>query len=234
MLDYIMRIASANANKQFETLESVSMNVANYNTNGYKAKRFEQFISSAGTLNGSVRVDTGKGNLAITKNPLDIGVDGFGYIPVTQPNGTTAYTRDGSLTLNSKSMLVTNRGDVVGEGIIVPINYQQIQFKQDGTVLVQTPEAADFKPIGKIDLVRFANPEKLTSIGENKLVPTPESGAPTLDTESLIKQGVLERSNVDVHAQVEQILRLNAGLISNFRILKFTDDLYSKATNLKQ
>ncbi len=234
MLDYIMRIATANANKQFESLENISMNVANYNTSGYKARRFEQFITPAGTLNGAVRIDMSKGDLMNTKNPMDIAVDGFGYIPVTQPDGTTAYTRDGSMTLNSKGMLITNRGDVVGEGISIPANYQQIQIKKDGTVLAQTPDAADFKPIGKIDLVRFANPEKLTSIGDNKLLASKESGTPMLDTNSQIKQSFLERANVNVYAQVEQVLRLNAGLISNMRILKFTDDLYSKAINLKQ
>ena len=234
MLDYIMRVASINANKQFESLENISLNVANYNTNGYKAKRFEQYLSSAGTLGGTVRIDTAKGDLITTKNPLDIGVDGFGYIPVTQPDGTTAYTRDGSFTLSSKGMIVTNRGDVVGEGITVPNNYKQIQIRHDGTVCIQTAASAEFKPIGKIDLVRFTNPEKLTSIGENKLVPSKESGEPMLDKESLVKQGTLERGNVNVYTQVEQILRLNAGLISNMRIIKFADDLYSKAINLKQ
>jgi flagellar basal-body rod protein FlgG len=234
MLDYIMRVASANANKQFESLENISLNVANYNTNGYKAKRFEQYLTTAGTLGGTTRIDTSKGDIMATKNPMDIAVDGFGYIPVTQPDGTTAYTRDGSFTLNSKGMLITNRGDMVGEGIQIPIDYQKLQFKQDGTVLVQTPEAADFRPIGKIDLVRFANPEKLTGIGDNKLLASKESGGPVLDKDSNIKQGFLERANVNVYAQVEQILRLNAGLISNMRIIKFTDDLYSKAINLKQ
>jgi len=234
MFDGILRVATANANKQFESLESISLNVANYNTNGYKARRFEHYLSNANSLEGSLRVDTSKGNLFLTKNPFDIGVDGFAYIPVTRPDGTTAYTRDGSFTMNSKGMLVTNRGDMVGEGIQIPANYKQIQFRQDGTVLIQTEEDEDYKPIGKIDLVRFANPEKLTDIGDNKLLPSKDSGQPMLDKDSLIKQGFLERSNVDVHAQVEQVLRLNAGLISNMRIIKFTDDLYSKAINLKQ
>jgi flagellar basal-body rod protein FlgG len=234
MLDYIMRIASINANKQFESLENISLNVANYNTTGYKAKRFEQYINSAGTLSGTVRVDTAKGDLMLTKNPLDIGVEGFGYIPVTQPDGTTAYTRDGSFTLSNKGMIITNRGDVVGEGITVPINYKQIHIKPDGTVQVQLNHESGFSTIGKIDLVRFANPEKLTAIGENKLLPSKESGEPQLDQDSLIKQGMLERGNVNIYTQVEQVLRLNAGLISNMRIIKFTDDLYTKAINLKQ
>lgn len=234
MLDYIMRVAAANANKQFESLENISLNVANYNTTGYKAKRFEQYLTNAGTLAGTVRVDTGKGDLMATKQQLDVAVDGFGYIPVTRPDGTTAYTRDGRFALNNKGMLVTNQGDMVGEGIQVPINYQKIQFKQDGTVLVQTPASPDFKPVGNIDLVRFANPEKLASIGDNKLLPSKESGEPVLDKDSHVKQGFIERANVSVYSQVEQILRLNAGLISNMRIIKFTDDLYSKAINLKQ
>jgi flagellar basal-body rod protein FlgG len=234
MLDYIIRAAAANSQKQFESLESVSMNVANYNTTGYKAQRFEQYLTNADMLGGVTRVDTGKGDMLLTKNPMDIGVDGFGYIPVTQPDGTTAYTRDGSFTVNNKGMIVTNQGDLVGEGIQIPNSYKQIQFKEDGTVLVQVPEQADFKPIGKIDLVRFNSPEKLISIGHNKLQPTTASGDPQLDKESRIKQGFLERANVNIHTQVEQVLRLNAGLISNMRIIKYMDDLYSRAISLRQ
>src|SRR4051794_37342748 len=109
MLDYIIRAAAANSQKQFESLESVSMNVANYNTTGYKAQRFEQYLTNAAMLSGVTRVDTGKGDMLLTKNPMDIGVDGFGYIPVTQPDGATAYTRDGSFTVNNKGMIVTNQ-----------------------------------------------------------------------------------------------------------------------------
>jgi flagellar basal-body rod protein FlgG len=234
MFDAIMRIASANANKQTESLDRISTNVANYNTVGYKAQRFEQYLTSDSRLEGVSRTDTAKGDFMVTQREMDIAVDGAGYVPVTQPDGTVAYTRDGSFTVNSQGYLVNNRGDLVGEGIKIPIDYKKIQIDQTGKVLIQTEKEPDFKPIGKISLVRFPNPEKLTNIGYNKLQVSDGSGSPVEDTESRIKQGFVERSNVNIYGQIEQVLRLNASLISNIRIIKFSDDLYRQAVNLKQ
>lgn len=234
MLDVIMRLAASNASKQFQSLDSIANNVANYNTTGYKAKRFEQFLTSDDRLEGIQRVDASKGQAMITKRQLDIAIDGFGYIPVTQPDGTTAYTRDGSLTLNSQGFLVSSRGDIVGDGIKIPIDYDTIQIHPDGAVKVKNTGEQDYKVVGKITLSRFANPEALKNLGYNKLAVTEESGQPISDTDSKIKQGALERSNVNIHGQVENILRLNASLISNIRIIKFADDLYRQSVNLKQ
>lgn len=234
MLDVIMRLAATNASKQFQSLESVSNNVANINTTGYKARRFEQYLTSDDRLEGTGRVDASKGQIMITKREMDVAVDGFGYIPVTQPDGTTAYTRDGSFTLNSQGTIVTNHGDIVADGIKVPIDYQKIQIKLDGTVLAQSTGNPEFKAIGKISLSKFANPEGLKNIGYNKVLPTEASGEPIADADSQIKQGSLERSNVSVYGQIDQILRLNASLISNIRIIKFADDLYRQSVNLKQ
>jgi flagellar basal-body rod protein FlgG len=234
MFDAIMRVAAANANKQTESLDRISTNVANYNTTGYKAKRFEQYLTSDSRMDGLSRVDTSRGDLMKTQRELDIAIDGAGYIPVTQPDGTVAYTRDGSFSLNSQGYIVTNRGDLVGEGIKVPADYKQFEFKQDGSVLVKTTSDPNFKPIGKISLVRFASPEKLTNIGYNKLQVSADSGAPLPETDSQVKQGFLERSNVNIYGQIEQVLRLNASLISNIRIIKFADDLYRQSVNLRQ
>ena len=90
MIDQIMKLAATNANKQFEVLEQVSLNIANINTPGYKAKRFEQYLTPDGRLNGSVRVDTAQGNIMLTNNNFDFAIEGFGYVPVTQPDGTAA------------------------------------------------------------------------------------------------------------------------------------------------
>jgi flagellar basal-body rod protein FlgG len=234
MLDNIMKLAAANANKQFEVLEQVTKNIANINTTGYKNTRFEQYIMPDGRLEGVQRSDTSQGSSMVTKRDLDIAIDGFGYLPVTQPDGTTAYTRDGSLALNSEGYLVTQRGDLVGGGIKIPVNYDKIQIKPEGTVQVTLKAGEQPKELGKISLVRFADPESLKTIGYNKLVVTPESGDPVADPDSKIKQGILERANVNVHFQIDQILRLNAGLISNMRIIKFTDDIYRQSVNLKQ
>lgn len=234
MLDHIMKLAATNATRQFEILSGVTVNIGNINTNGYKTARFEHFLTTDGRVESVRRVDTSPGATMITQRELDIAVDGFGYIPVTQPDGTVAYTRDGSLALNSQGYLVTQRGDMVGDGIQIPADYKTVRIQQDGTVELQTASKPDYHAVGKISLVRFVNPEKLENIGYNKLRATDEAGAPVSDTDSKIKQGNLERANVNVHHQVDHVLRLNAGVISNMRVIKFSDDLYRQAVNLKQ
>lgn len=234
MLDNIMKLAATNANRQFEVLENIAVNIANINTTGYKIKRFEQYLTPDNRLDGIQRVDTSPGSLQITQRELDVAVDGFSYIPVTQPDGTVAYTRDGSFTLNSQGYIITQRGDLVADGIQVPVNHKKLLIQPDGTVQAQLEGEQSPKTLGKISLVRFANPEGLKNIGYNKLVVSEASGTPMPDNDAKIKQGCLERANVNVHAQIDQVLRLNASLISNMRIIKFADDLYRQSVNLRQ
>ncbi len=235
MLDHIMKLAAANATRQFEVLEKVAVNVGNINTTGYKTKRFEQFLTADNRLDGVTTVDASQGTTMITKRKLDVAIDGFGYLPVTQPDGTVAYTRDGSLSLNSQGYIVTQYGDIVGNGIQMPVDYKDVQIKPEGDILIKTIAKPDeWQTLGKLSTVRFANPESLKNIGYNKLIVSDASGAPSTDDDSKFKQGCLERANVNVHTQVDQVLRLNAALISNMRIIKFSDDLYRQSVNLKQ
>ena len=230
-----MKQASTNANRQLEVLGAVTQNIANFNTTGYKAVRFEQYLTPDGRLDGVTRTDPGNGPIAVTRRETDIAIDGFGYLPVTQPDGTVAYTRDGSMSINSQGYMVTPRGDMIADGIQIPADYQSIKITQDGKVSVSRQNnGGNAEIVGQINVVRFANPEGLKIIGGNKLVETTDSGVPQADADSKIKQGCLERSNVNVFFQIDQVLRLNAGLVANLRVIKFADDIYSKAVNLRQ
>jgi flagellar basal-body rod protein FlgG len=239
MFDSIMRLATTNATRQLQSLADVSVNVANMNTSGYKNKRFEPYLTADNRLDGVTCVDASQGDAMLTQRELDFAIDGPGYLPVTQPDGSVAYTRDGSLALNSQGYLVTQRGDLVGEGIRLPVGYKKVVIKPNGDIKVKTEKNTpnnedDFQPIGKISLVKFPNPEGLKIIGGNKLLASEESGTPRADTGSKIKQAFLERANVEIHAQVGQVLRLNAAIISNIRVIKFADDLYRQSVNLRQ
>jgi flagellar basal-body rod protein FlgG len=235
MLQQIMKLASDNGTKQFAVLEQVTNNIANLNTPGYKVRRFDQYLMPDGRLEGAQRVDTSQGAVMITRRELDIAIEGEGYFPVTQPDGTVAYTRDGSLARNSEGFLVTQRGDLLGEGIQLPVNFEKLFIKPNGSVEVLQKGQQTPKAVGKIDLVGFANPEGLKAIGFNKLLPTAESGSPAkLTAPGEIKQGALERANVNVFQQVDQILRLNASVISNLRVIRFSDDIYRQSVNLRQ
>ncbi len=236
MLHHIMKFSADAANMQFDVLDRVTQNVANLNTNGYKIKRFDQYMRSDGVVSGVERFDYTQGSIMVTRRQLDVALKGEGFIPVTQPDGQIAFTRDGSFTRNSDGLIITNHGDIVGDGIQLPVNYKKIIITENGEVKVQLDNKLEPEQLGQIKLVNFANPEGLESIGQNKLVATEKSGeaVPMTDEMTQFKQGALERSNVNVFAQIDQVLRLNAGLLSNMKIVKFTDDVYRQATNLKQ
>ncbi|MFN8615337.1 MAG: flagellar hook basal-body protein [Vampirovibrionales bacterium] len=240
MLQHILATAADAANRQFEVLDRISHNVANINTTGYKVKRFEQYLRVDGEVDGIERTDTAQALLQMTKRPLDVGIEGAGYLTVTQSDGTQAYTRDGSFTKSPEGLLITARGDIVGSGIQLPAQYHKVFIQKNGDVQVMDTPVDEPRTVGTLSLVTFANPEALHSIGGNKLIPTEDSGTPqsvdagvgTLGGE--IRQGFLERSNVNMYHQIDQVLRLNASVISNMRVAKFTDDLYRQAVNLRQ
>lgn len=224
-----------NANVQFESLGFVTTNVANYNTVGYKKQSFENYLKDNGKIEGTLRTDYAAGMLYATRKPLDIAVDGAGFIPVTTKDGAFVYTRDGSLTTNSQGYLVTQDGCIVGDGVKVPTNYYKLKIMGDGSVTVIDERDVEPRTIGKIPLVVFNAPERLESIGNNKLARTRESGNPMLVSDhQRIKQGNLERSNVNIFASVEEVLRINASMISSIRLIKVTDELYRQSINLRQ
>jgi flagellar basal-body rod protein FlgG len=224
-----------NVNTMFESLGYITTNVSNYNTPAYKAQRFECYLKEFGLLEGAARTNYAQGGLISTDNQFDIGVQGTGFIPVTRKDGTVAYTRDGSLGVNKDGMLITKDGFVIGDGIKIPANYEKIKITPDGTVKIIASKGDDAQIVGKIPLVTFNNPEELKSIDGNKLIPNEKTGKPVLLTEhSSIKQGMLERSNVNMYDTVNEVLRLNGSLIASTRLIKVVDDMYSRAINLRQ
>lgn len=224
-----------NANTQFETLGYVTTNVANYNTVGYKAQRFENYLMENGRLEGIPRIDYSDGVYYATKRPLDVAIEGAGFIPVTTKSGTVAYTRDGSFTVNNQGNLVTKDGAIVGNGIKIPPEYRKLKISSDGTITVFEDRDLEPKEIGKIPLVIFNNPEGLKSIEGNKLIATEQSGQPILDKDhQKIKQGNLEKANVNLMVCVDEVLRINASLVSSVRLIKIVDEFYRQSINLRQ
>lgn len=224
-----------NANKQFETLGYLTTNVSNYNTVGYKAQRFENYLMENGRLEGTLRTNYEDGMFYPTKRPLDLAIEGAGFFSVTKKDGLVAYTRDGSFTLNSQGYLVTQDGCIVGDGIKIPPQYHKLKISPDGTVSVITERDLEPKALGKVPVVIFNNPEGLESIEGNKFVATKDSGKPALVADhQRIKQGSLEKSNVNIFGCVDEVLRINASLVSSVRLIKIVDEFYRQSINLRQ
>jgi flagellar basal-body rod protein FlgG len=224
-----------NSTVQFDSLSYITTNVANYNTIGYKNQRFENYLMSAGRIEGTVRTDYSNGLLYATRRPLDVAIDGPGFIPITKKDGSPAYTRDGSFKVNKEGYLVTQDDFIVGDGIKIPYVYHKLKIKPDGEVTVMKDKGDLEETVGKLSLVVFNNPEGLKSIEGNKVVSTDKSGPAILLSEHKnIKQGNLERSNTDLFVSVNDVMRLNASIISSTRLIKIVDDIYTKSINLKQ
>jgi len=231
----IVRKSINNATNQFDKLAYVGNNLANYNTNGYKAVRFEQMLKESGYIDGAVRTDARQGALRITDNPYDIAIEGQGYIPVTSKNGEIQYTRDGALKKGADGYLYTNDDWLVGDGIKFPANSYKFEIKKNGDVMSYDAAGSKGVKIGNIPLVKFAAPEQLEQGENNKMIATDESGSPELITENkCIKQNFIENSNTNIYTEVNEMLRLNASMIASMRLLKVADDMYNKGINIRE
>lgn len=234
-LQGIINRGVVNAEIQFERMGYISTNVSNYNTNGYKAVRFEQMLNENGYLSGVERTDFSQGSIQRTARDFDIAIDGTGFIPVTSPTGEVTYTREGSFKVNQDGYLITNDGYLVGDGIQVPVNYDNFKISAEGDVEVFSNDGTEREFLGTIPLVNFQNPEGLKKSDNNKYFLTAESGEPVLvKNHNKFKQGSIEVTNIDVLTEVNSILRLNASMLASFKVMQTINDMYSKALQLNQ
>lgn len=224
-----------NAELQFEKMGYVSTNVSNYNTNGYKSVRFEQMLDEYGYLSGVERTDFSQGAIQRTAREFDIAIDGMGFIPVTSKNGDVTYTREGSFKLDKDGYLITNDGYLVGDGIQIPVNHENLKIQPNGDVEIFSNDGTKRELLGTIPLVNFQNPEGLKKSDNNKFYLTADSGEPVLlKNHSRFKQGSIEVTNIDMLTEVNTILRLNASMLASFKVMQTVNDMYSKALALNE
>jgi flagellar basal-body rod protein FlgG len=236
-----------------------SNNLANVNTTGFKRSRaaFEDLMyqndrqpgaqsSQATQVPAGTMVGTGvrvvgteklfsQGELVQTNNPLDIAVQGRGMLQVTMPDGTVAYTRDGSFHLNSDGQIVTNSGYPLEPALTVPANAQSVTIGTDGTVSVALPGQAAPAQIGSVQTADFINPAGLEARGENLFVETASSGAPQTGTPGLnglgtITQGSLESSNVNVVEELVNMIETQRAYEMNSKAISASDQMLQYMT----
>ena len=234
-LQGIIRKASTNMTVEFDRLAYATQNIANINTNGYKAVRFEDVIDADGSVHGIERTDTKTGEFLITNTPLDIALQGAGYIPVTTLNGEIRYTRDGAFTTNKDGYLITKTGDLVGSGIKIDGSAEKIEIKENGDVYSYKRVIDEPEYVGTIPVVQFQNPEALKDVGANEFIATENSGEMKLvEDHNYIKQYGIERSNLDVISEVYMVSRINASIIASTSLMKAVDQMYQQAINITE
>ncbi len=252
-MDASMWIAKTGLDAQQTRMSVISNNLANVNTTGYKRDRasFEDMLyqklrqpgaqntvdSQAPTglmLGTGVRIVAtekthAQGSLVSTKNALDIAIQGDGFFQIAQPDGTIAYTRDGSFKLSATGQLVTANGALMQPPIAIPANVTSIAIGQDGTVSVENA-AGGTQVIGQIQLARFVNPAGLQSMGQNLLKETPSSGPAQvgqpgqLGTGQLM-QGALEASNVNVVEEMVNMIETQRAYEINSKAISAVDGM---------
>ena len=239
-MDPSLRTAATGMAAQQTRIDVIANNLANVNTPGFKRSRahFEDLLyqtiageqrvgGSAGDVTPSVQIGRGtrlaavqrvheQGTFEITGRPLDVAVDGEGLFQVRRPDGTTAYTRDGSFTISDQGVLVTSGGYAFVPEIRVPEDMSEVTISRTGVVSATGPGQAEPVEIGRVELARFPNAPGLIALGENLYQESAASGQPILgaaqeDGFGRIIQGALEASNVEVvQEMVEMIAALRA------------------------
>jgi flagellar basal-body rod protein FlgG len=253
--------AATGMNAQQTVVDTTSNNLANVNTTGFKRMQpqFQDLIyltdrtpgsaASQGlalptglqvgngvAISGNQKVFT-PGTLVNTSNPYDVAIDGEGFFQVTLPNGQIYYTRAGNFSLNSNGNLVTSDGFLLSPQLTIPQNALSVSIGTDGTISVTTPGATAPTQIGQLTMTRFQNPAGLNNEGRNLYAATQSSGQPIQTTPGqqgagLIRQGFLEGSNVDVVAEMVNLITAQRAYEFNTKAITTADQMLSFTTNL--
>jgi flagellar basal-body rod protein FlgG len=258
-----MDIASTGMLAQQLNVETISNNIANLSTTGFKRQRAEfqdllyqnqRRVGSASSDQGTivpagVQVGIGvkaaaiyriteQGNLTNTANPLDIAIQGRGFFQVKQPDGTTAYTRDGSFQLSPTGEVVTADGLTVLPGLTIPADTVTITINASGQVLAQISGQTNPQTVGQFELANFPNEAGMQNIGNNLLTETPASGSPTTGAAGSvgfgsIQQGFLETSNVNVVNEITDLITAQRAYEMNSKVITVSDQMSSTLNNFR-
>jgi len=178
-----------------------------------------------------------QGNLQQTGNNLDVAVNGQGFFQVQLPDGTTAYTRDGSFHLDAQGQLVTSSGYALQPAITIPSNALTVTVARDGTVTVTQPGQATPTQVGALQLANFINAAGLQSQGENLYLETAASGTPTTNTPGTnglgtLSQGYVETSNVNVVEELVNMIQTQRAYEINSKAVQTSDQMLQRLSQL--
>jgi len=253
-------IAKTGLDAQQTKMSVISNNLANASTTGYKRGRavFEDLLyqnqrqvgaqSSQDTLYPTgLMIGTGvrtvateklfsQGAMSQTQNPLDVAIDGKGFLQITMPDGTLAYTRDGSLQVNAKGELVTASGYPVQPAVTIPADAQSITIGTDGIVSVRQPGQSATTQVGTLQLASFVNPAGLQPMGSNLFMESSASGnaqtgAPGLNGLGTVMQGYVEGSNVNVVEELVSMIETQRAYEMNSKAIQTSDQMLQFVNN---
>ena len=256
-----LSIAKTGLDAQQTQLDVVANNLANVGTTGFKRSRavfedlmYQNLRQSGGQTSDQTRMPSGlqlgtgvrvvaterihtQGNSTKTDNQKDMMINGDGFFQVLMPDGTAAYTRDGSFQTDQNGQLVTASGYPVQPAITLPPNATSMTVGRDGTVSVVQAGSAASVQIGQIQLATFLNATGLQSSGENLYVETDSSGganqsAPGQNGAGTLAQGYVESSNVNVVEELVNMIQTQRAYEINSKAVKTSDEMLARLSQL--
>jgi flagellar basal-body rod protein FlgG len=243
-------------------VQVISNNIANMRTTGYKRQRAEfqdllyEHVSRVGTQTSTqgnilpVGIDLGggvktvgtprlmsQGNLLPTGKDLDVAIRGEGFFKITMPDGTFAYTRDGSFEMDAQGRIVTPKGNVVSPDLTIPPNATSVTINAQGQVSVTVAGSNTPTVLGQLTLTRFVNKAGLQPVGDNLFVETPASGAPqdglaASDGHGDLQQGTLEQANVEAVTEIADLIAAQRAYEMNAKVITAADQMLSATSNM--
>lgn len=246
-------------------VETIASNIANVNTAGYKRSRvsFSDLVAmdpsrrtatlagmDPGLLQPTLRTGAGvavtsvakvfdSGDIKKTDAPMDIIVQGEGFFEVLMLDGSTAYTRGGSWTVNKDGLLATPAGLALKPSIAIPDDIQALVVQADGRVQARVAGQQNLLDLGKIDLVRFTNPQGLLAQGDNLYRSSATSGDAVLtrpgeEGTGAISQGYLEASNVKMVDEMVNLMLAQRTYEANTKLVQAADDMLAMVNGLRR
>ena len=254
-------ISKTGLDAQQTQMDVIANNLANVSTNGFKRSRavFEDLLyqnirqpgaqsSQQTQLPSGLQLGTGvkpvaternftQGNLQQTSNDKDIAIQGDGFFQVLLPDGSTAYTRDGSFQIDSQGQLVTASGFSIQPAVSIPANAQSFSVGRDGVISVTLANSSAVTQIGSIQLATFINPAGLMAKGENLYVETAASGnananAPGTNGAGILSQGYVETSNVNVVEELVNMIQTQRAYEINSKAITTSDQMLQKLAQM--
>lgn len=259
-MNQAMWIAKTGLDAQQTRMSVISNNLANVNTTGFKRGRavFQDLIyqnvrqvgaqTSQSTRSPSgLSLGTGvrtvateklfnQGNITQTNNSLDMAIEGRGFFQILLPDGSQAYTRDGSFQLDANGQMVTSNGHILQPGITIPANSLSVSISEDGIVSAMTAGSTTPTQVGAIQMSDFINPAGLQAIGGNLFLESVASGTPTTGTPGLsglgsLVQGSLETSNVNTVEELVNMIESQRAYEMNSKAIATADQMLQYVNN---
>jgi len=258
-----LQIAASGMAAQQMRVDVVSNNLANMSTTGYNARRADfadlhyQQLARPGTVSSqdgtvlptgvqlglgvrpsSVSMVLAQGSLTQTSGDLDVAIEGRGYLEVTLPSGSAAYTRDGGLKRAGDGQIVTSEGYQVSPGITIPSDARSLSINAQGEVYAYFADRVQPQLLGQMTMAGFTNEKGLEAMGSNLFLETEASGAaiqgtPGLDGLGTLRQGYLEESSVDAVREVTELIKAQRGYELNAKVITAADQMLSAATQIR-